>query len=122
MKNTIALLCLALLLTTCTKTDHTSLTLSNTSSTTPRAAAVATPFTTAYVEVNSNSIKNPGCYTYGSPAKQLFSFAVIFAANINYTNNQPALYFNPQVQTTLTSGNVAYLKSLGIKVLLDVLG
>jgi hypothetical protein len=86
------------------------------------AAALTTPFTTAYVEVNSNSFKNPGCYTYGSPAKQLFSFAVIFAANINYTNNQPALYFNPQVQSTLTSGYVAYLQSLGIKVLLDVLG
>jgi len=86
------------------------------------AAAVTSPFTTAYVEVNSNSLKNPGCYTYGSPARQLFSFAIIFAANINYTNNQPALYFNPQVQNTLNSGYVAYLKSLGIKVLLDVLG
>lgn len=88
----------------------------------PAGAALTTPFTTAYVEVNSNSFKNPGCYTYGSTAKQLFSFAVIFAANINYTNGKPTLYFNPQVQSTLTSGNVAYLKSLGIKVLLDVLG
>src|SRR5882757_996512 len=88
----------------------------------PAGAPLTTPFTTAYVEVNSNSFKNPGCYTYSSPAKQLFGFAVIFAANINYTSGQPTLYFNPQVQSTLNSGNVAYLKSLGIKVLLDVLG
>ena len=88
----------------------------------PAGTPLTTPFTTAYVEVNSNSFKNPGCYTYGSTAKQLFGFAVIFAANINYTNNTPTLYFNPQVQSTLTSGNIAYLKSLGIKVLLDVLG
>jgi hypothetical protein len=114
---TIALLCL-FLLTTCNKKDQPAAPLS----TDTRAATVATPFTTAYVEVNSNSFKNPGCYTYGSTAKQLFSFAVIFAANINYTNNLPTLYFNPQVQSTLNSGNVAYLQSLGIKVLLDVLG
>jgi GH18 family chitinase len=117
-KHTLTVLILALLFTTCSKSDRpTSQDL-----TSPRAATVPTPFTTAYVEVNSNSFKNPGCYTYSSPAKQLFSFAVIFAANINYTNGQPTLYFNPQVQSTLNSGNVAYLKSLGIKVLLDVLG
>ena len=87
------------------------------------ATALTTPFTTAYVEVNSNSFKNPGCYTYGSPAKQLFGFAVIFAANINDSSNgQAELYFNPQVQATLNSGYVAYLQSLGIKVLLDILG
>jgi hypothetical protein len=75
------------------------------------------------VEVNSNSFHNPGCYTYGSPAKQDFSFAAIFAANINAdANGKPVLYFNPQVQSTLNSGNVAYLQSLGIKVLLTVLG
>jgi len=118
MNKTLALLCLSLFLITCNKKDQSVAP----TSTFPRAAAVTTPFTTAYVEVNSNSFKNPGCYTYGSPAKQLFSFAVIFAANINYTNGQPTLYFNPQVQSTLNSGNVAYLKSLGIKVLLDVLG
>ena len=118
MKKTLALSCLVLLLVTCNKKDQPSVT----TTTSPRGATVPTPFTTAYVEVNSNSFKNPGCYTYGSPAKQLFTFAVIFAANINYTNNQPTLYFNPQVQATLNSGNVAYLKSLGIKVLLDVLG
>lgn len=89
----------------------------------PNGTALATPFTTAYVEVNSNSFHNPGCFTYGSPARQVFSFAVIFAANINAdANGKPVLYFNPQVQSTLSSGNVAYLRSLGIKVLLDVLG
>jgi Glycosyl hydrolases family 18 len=85
--------------------------------------ALTTPFTTAYVEVNSNSFHNPGCFTYGSPAKQVFGFAVIFAANINDSSNgQAELYFNPQVYSTLLSGNVAYLQSLGIKVLLSVLG
>jgi len=117
-KQTLTLLSLALVFATCSKSDRPT----SQDPTSPRAATVPAPFTTAYVEVNSNSFKNPGCYTYSSPAKQLFSFAVIFAANINYTNGQPTLYFNPQVQSTLNSGNVAYLKSLGIKVLLDVLG
>src|SRR5258706_11430432 len=82
IKKMLALACLVLLFTTCTKNDQQS----PGPSTAARAATVPTPFTTAYVEVNSNSFKNPGCYIYGSPAKQLFSFAVIFAANINYTN------------------------------------
>jgi hypothetical protein len=122
-------LCLGLLLSTCTKYDRQPATIpplqTTTASTTlaPNAATLTTPFTTAYVEVNSNSFHNPGCFTYGSPAKQVFSFAVIFAANINDSSNgQAELYFNPQVQSTLNSGNVAYLQSLGIKVLLDVLG
>ncbi|MGY3055086.1 hypothetical protein ACVWYG_003297 [Pedobacter sp. UYEF25] len=79
-------------------------------------------FMTAYVEVNNNNFSNPGCYTYGTNAKQLFGVSVIFAANINSVNGAPTLYFNPQVQATLNSGKVAYLKSLGIKVVLDVLG
>ena len=122
-------LILSLLFVTCTKYDKNSttkptLTPETTSATlTPLATALTTPFTTAYVEVNSNSFHNPGCFTYGSPAKQVFSFAVIFAANINAdANGNAVLYFNPQVQSTLTSGNVAYLQSLGIKVLLTVLG
>lgn len=60
-----------------------------------------TPFATAYVEVNSNSFANAGCYQYGPPARQLFSVAVIFAANINATGGKPTLYFNPQVQAEL---------------------
>ncbi|MCZ4245458.1 LamG-like jellyroll fold domain-containing protein [Pedobacter punctiformis] len=89
----------------------------------PAALSLASgPFVTAYVEVNSNNFVNPGCYTYGAPANQLFGISVIFAANINSTNGVPTLYFNPQVQDVLNSGKVAYLQSLGIKVLLDVLG
>lgn len=87
-----------------------------------KAANLTSPFATAYVEVNSNDFGNPGCYTYGTPANQLFGVSVIFAANINFTNGAPTLYFNPQVQETLNSGKVAYLQSLGIKVVLDVLG
>jgi hypothetical protein len=90
---------------------------------TARAATNASALAlTAYVEVNSNNFVNPGCYTYGTSAAQLFGVSVIFAANINSVNGTPTLYFNPQVQETLNSGKVAYLKSLGIKVVLDVLG
>jgi len=120
----------AVLLIRCTKYDRPAAT-ADPATTGPSSnvvamtngAALTTPFTTAYVEVNSNSFHNPGCFTYGSPAKQVFSFAVIFAANINAdANGNAVLYFNPQVQSTLTSGNIAYLQSLGIKVLLTVLG
>ena len=123
-------LVLCLLLITCTKYDQPATTPPNTTGAAAtnvapvtNGAALTTPFTTAYVEVNSNSFHNPGCFTYGSPAKQVFSFAVIFAANINVdANGKAVLYYNPQVQSTLTSGNIAYLQSLGIKVLLTVLG
>ena len=123
-------LVLCLLLITCTKYDRPSTTTSPTAGATSsnvapvsNGAALTTPFTTAYVEVNSNSFHNPGCFTYGSPAKQVFAFAVIFAANINAdASGNAVLYYNPQVQSTLTSGNIAYLHSLGIKVLLTVLG
>ena len=80
------------------------------------------PFVTGYVEVNDHDIANIGTYTYGNPAKQLFSLSVIFAANINSVNNLPTLSFNPQVQAVLNSTKVADLHALGIKVVLDVLG
>jgi hypothetical protein len=123
-------LALCLLLITCTKYDQPATTPPTSAGATAtnvapvtNGAALTTPFTTAYVEVNSNSFHNPGCFTYSSPAKQVFSFAVIFAANINAdANGNAVLYYNPQVQSTLTSGNIAYLQSLGIKVLLTVLG
>ncbi len=125
-----ATIALSLLLSACTRYDkqntiqpELAATASTNVTLSPNGTALTTPFTTAYVEVNSNSFHNPGCFTYGSPAKQVFSFAVIFAANINAdANGKAVLYFNPQVQSTLNSGSVAYLRSLGIKVLLDVLG
>lgn len=88
----------------------------------PRAAA---PKTLAYVEVNSNDFDNVGCYTYGSPAKQFFNYASIFAANINYDDaaGKPVLYYNPNVDHVLNGTNyVKDLQSKGIKVLLTVLG
>ncbi|WP_082035829.1 LamG-like jellyroll fold domain-containing protein [Pedobacter lusitanus] len=114
----------SLFLYACKKEQKNSAVNSNSSATQVSATTslLGTPFTTAYVEVNSNDFSNPGCYTYGAPAKQLFGVSVIFAANINSTNGVPTLSFNPQVQEVLSSGKVAYLQSLGIKVVLDVLG
>lgn len=86
------------------------------------ALAISGPFVTGYVEVNDHDMANIGTYTYGNPAKQLFSLSVIFAANINSVNNVPTLSFNPQVQAVLNSTKVADLHALGIKVVLDVLG
>jgi len=81
--------------------------------------------TLAYVEVNSNDFDNVGCYVYGSPAKEFFNMASIFAANINYDDVQkkPVLYFNPNVDHVLNGTNyVKDLQSKGIKVFLTVLG
>lgn len=79
-------------------------------------------FTTAYVEVNSNSFANAGCYTL-QDGRQFFDVACIFAANINAgTGGNAALYFNPQVTSVLDSGAVKTLQDLGITVLLTVLG
>lgn len=79
-------------------------------------------FTTAYVEVNSNSFANIGCYTL-QDGRQLFDIACIFAANINAgTNGNPVLYFNSQVVAVLNSGAIQTLQDLGITVLMTVLG
>jgi hypothetical protein len=90
------------------------------------AAAVAKsgPITTAYVEVNSNSITSVGNYTLASNGANVFDIAIIFAANINYNGTSAYLSFNPQVQAVLDNAatEIAPLQAKGIKVLLSVLG
>lgn len=79
-------------------------------------------FNVAYVEVNSNSFANVGCYTL-SDGRQFFDAACIFAANINDDQGTPTLWFNPQVTNVLDgTDDVQILQDLGIKVLLTVLG
>jgi hypothetical protein len=72
---------------------------------TPAAAAAAAtksgPITTAYVEVNNNSITNVGKYVLASNGANVFDIGIIFAANINYNGTSAYLYFNPQVQAVL---------------------
>jgi len=76
--------------------------------------------TTAYVEVNTNSFANAGCYTL-EDGRQFFDIACILAANIADTEGKAALYFNPQMASVLASGAVKALQDLGITVLLTVL-
>lgn len=84
---------------------------------TGRAASVA------YIEVNDNSILNPGNYVLddGTPA---FNYAVIFAANINYDGTRAYLHTNENVQRVLDSADtlIRPLQDKGIKVLLSILG
>ena len=62
---------LCLLLTACTKNDRQNSGTASQQSATQQTlvplstagTALTTPFTTAYVEVNSNSFHNPGCFT-----------------------------------------------------------
>jgi hypothetical protein len=91
------------------------------------AAAAATksgPITTAYVEVNNDSITNVGKYVLASNGANVFDIGIIFAANINYNGTSAYLYFNPQVQAVLDNAatQIAPLQAQGIKVLLSVLG
>jgi hypothetical protein len=90
------------------------------------AAAVAKsgPITTAYVEVNSNSIASVGNYALASNGANVFDIGIIFAANINYDGTSAYLYFNPQVQAVLDNAatQLAPLQAKGIKVLLSILG
>jgi hypothetical protein len=90
------------------------------------AAAVAKsgPITTAYVEVNSNSIASVGKYALASNGANVFDIGIIFAANINYDGTSAYLYFNPQVQAVLDNAatQIAPLQAKGIKVLLSILG
>jgi len=91
-----------------------------------KAAAVTKPgpITTAYVEVNNDSITNVGKYVLASNGANVFDIGIIFAANINYNGTSAELYFNPQVQAVLDNAatQIAPLQAQGIKVLLSVLG
>jgi hypothetical protein len=93
---------------------------------TPAAAAATKsgPITTAYVEVNNDSITNVGKYVLASNGANVFDIGIIFAANINYNGTSAYLYFNPQVQAVLDNAatQIAPLQAQGIKVLLSVLG
>jgi hypothetical protein len=91
-----------------------------------RAAAVTKsgPITTAYVEVNTDSIASVGNYVLASNGANVFDIGIIFAANINYNGSSAELYFNSQVQSALDNAatQIAPLQAKGIKVLLSVLG
>ena len=91
-----------------------------------RAAAVTKsgPITTAYVEVNTDSITSVGDYVLASNGANVFDLGIIFAANINYNGTSAELYFNPQVQAVLDNAatQIAPLQAKGIKVLLSILG
>jgi hypothetical protein len=90
-----------------------------------RAAATKSgPITTAYVEVNNDSIASVGKYVLASNGANVFDIGIIFAANINYDGTSAQLYFNPQVQAVLDNAatQIAPLQAKGIKVLLSILG
>ncbi|MBS1563974.1 MAG: hypothetical protein JST39_06270 [Bacteroidetes bacterium] len=118
-----------ILFATCQKSLHDStITPPGTGATTPVDTTPVvkkdTTLTVAYVEVNSNNFNNTGCFLYDNN-KQFFNIACIFAANINYSpsTGKPVLYYNTQVTALLN--NTSYVKdlqSLGIKVMLTVLG
>ena len=88
------------------------------------AATKSGPITTAYGEVNNDSITNVGKYVLASNGANVFDIGIIFAANINYDGTSAQLYFNPQVQAVLdhAATQIAPLQAKGIKVLLSVLG
>lgn len=88
------------------------------------AAAKSGPITTAYVEVNTDSITSVGDYVLASNGANVFDIGIIFAANINYNGSSAELYFNPQVQSVLDNAatQIAPLQAKGIKVLLSILG
>jgi hypothetical protein len=98
--------------------------MARTATAAPAAATKSGPITTAYVEVNNNSITNVGKYTLASNGANVFDIGIIFAANINYNGSGAYLYFNPQVQAVLDNAatQIAPLQAKGIKVLLSVLG
>ncbi|MFJ2746144.1 endo-beta-N-acetylglucosaminidase H [Streptomyces sp. NPDC087440] len=83
------------------------------------------PTSVAYVEVNSNSMRNVGKYTLPG-GDNVFDVAVIFAANINYDTGTKAAYlhFNENVQRVLDNAvtEIRPLQRKGIKVVLSVLG
>lgn len=88
------------------------------------AATKSGPITTAYVEVNNDSITSVGNYVLASNGANVFDIGIIFAANINYNGTSAYLSFNSQVQSVLDNAatQIAPLQAKGIKVLLSILG
>ena len=84
------------------------------------------PLGVVYVEVNSNSLLNSGCYTLLHGGQQLFDIAIIFAANINYdVTHKRAIEYNNENVSRVLQNRDQYIKPLqdkGIKVLLSILG
>lgn len=83
------------------------------------------PITIMYVEVNSDNILNVGAYTR-SNGKSFFDVAMIFAANINYDeeNDKPIVFLNSNTEDVLENqdNTIRPLQDKGIKVLLSILG
>lgn len=81
------------------------------------------PLTVAYVEVNSNELRNVGDYVLAD-GSNVFDVAIIFAANINHGPSGAYLHLNPQVQATLDAAatQIRPLQDKGIKVTLSILG
>lgn len=88
------------------------------------AAGKTGPISTAYVEVNTDSITSVGDYVLASNGANVFDIGIIFAANINYDGTSAYLSFNEQVQAVLDNAatQIAPLQAQGIKVLLSILG
>jgi hypothetical protein len=91
------------------------------------AAATKTgPLSVVYIEVNTDNLLNPGCYTLSTGGAQFFDMVVIFAANINYsaTLNKAVLYNNSNVENVLVNYKtyIQPLQAKGIKVLYSILG
>ena len=80
-------------------------------------------FNMAYVEVNTNHLKNASCFIRSDNKQPFFGLIGLFAANINGANpNEPRVYFNEHVQAVLKSAQIKELHQHGIKVLLTLLG
>ena len=80
-------------------------------------------FNMAYVEVNSNSFANVGCYIRSDNQQPFFNAAAIFAGNINGNEpNAPEFFFNDNVKAVLHSSQIVNLQQKGIKVLITLLG
>lgn len=79
--------------------------------------------TTAYIEVNDNSMLNVGQYSLDD-ASTAFDIAVIFAANINYDGRRAYLHLNENVRHVLENAEstIRPLQDRGIRVTLSVLG
>lgn len=74
-----------------------------------------------YLLTNSNDPANLGIYQLEN-GKTLFDIGILFAANINGTNDDPKLYLNDSITAALESGVVKKLQATGMKITLSILG
>ncbi len=79
------------------------------------------PLSVCYLTTNTNDPSNLGSYVLAD-GTCLFDIGILFAANINGTEDKPELFLNDSVIAALNPETIRALQAKGMKVIISILG